>query len=102
MGYSSAHRTRDNNNNFSTGNSAALSSAATGAPRNTMKMFYSSTRTQASFDEMELVANAQCNATSERESVRFSGIMRKVEVSHAVSFKSRESDGENNKAADGI
>lgn len=67
-----------------------------------MKMFYSSTRPQNSFDEMELVANAQGNATSEHDSVGFSGIMRKVEVSHAVSFKSRESDGENNKAADGI
>ena len=44
-------------------------------------MFYSSTRGQTSFDEMELVANAQGNATSERESVRFNGIMRKVEVS---------------------
>jgi hypothetical protein len=100
IGYSSAHRTRDNNN-FSTGDTAATSSAAA-APRNKMQMFYSSTRPQTSFDEMELVANAQGNATSERESVRFSGIMRKVEVSHAVSFKSRESDGENNHKADGI
>ena len=52
-------------------------------------------RPQTSLDEMELVANAQGNATSDRESVHFSGIMRKVEVNHAVSFKSRESEGEN-------
>jgi len=44
-------------------------------------------RPQTSLDEMELVANAQGNATSDRESVHFSGIMRKVEVNHAVSFK---------------
>lgn len=67
-----------------------------------MQMFYSSTRARTSFDEMELVTNAQANATSERESVRFTGIMREVQVSHAISFKSRESDGENNHKADGI
>lgn len=63
-----------------------------------MKLFYSGSRPRTSFDQMELVANAQGNATSEWDSVHLDGIMRKVEVSHAVSFKGREFDGENDKA----
>jgi hypothetical protein len=103
MGYSSSHRTPELRGvtPFSSGGSAAMSSAAA-APRNSVKIFYSSTRPQTELDEIGLVANAQGNATSEREDIDFSGIMRKVEVSHAVSFKERELDGEHNKATDGI
>lgn len=99
MGSGSAHRTVEElrgTNPFSFNGSAATSSAA-GAARNSMKIFYSGSRPRTSFDQMELVANAQGNATSEWESVRFDGIMRKVEVSHAVSFKGQELDGENDK-----
>jgi hypothetical protein len=100
---SARHRTLELRgiNPFSTGGSAATSSGAA-ATRNSLKMFFPSTQPQTALDEVELVANAQGNAMSEWESVEFSGIMRKVEVSHAVSFKGRESDGENNMAVDGI
>lgn len=91
VGYSSAQRTTSlRDNHFSAGQSAVASSAA---PRNTVKKFYQS-RPEASFDEVELVANAQGNARSERDVVRFSGIMRKVEVRHAVSYTSKDSDGD--------
>jgi hypothetical protein len=62
LGHSSAQRTSELlDNQFSTTKSAAVSSAA---HRNTVRKFYQS-RPEASFDEMELVANAQGNSTSD-------------------------------------
>jgi hypothetical protein len=91
LGYSSAQLTNELlDNQFSTTNSAVASSAA---HRNAVRKYYHS-RPEASFDEMELVANAQGNSTSDQDTVRFSGIMRKVEVRSAASYTSKDSDGE--------
>lgn len=48
----------------------------------------------SSLDEVELVANAQGNSSTERDEVGsgFNGIIRKVEVRHAVSYTTKDSD----------
>lgn len=91
LGYSSAHHTTElRDNTFSTANTTLVSSTA---HRSTAKKFYLS-RQEASLDEMELVTNAQSTSPSERDVARFSGngIMRKVEVCHAVSYTGKDSD----------
>lgn len=89
VGYGSSNNTGGHYNTDSSANMTNLTTRKAAARRKWEE------NTRTSLDEVELVANAQGGGTTQEREADHPGIMRKVEVTHAVSYYGSDASSEN-------